>query len=41
MWDRPLPSIFHMQAAMALGKMKLHFTGVVKTLHGLFPKAFL
>jgi hypothetical protein len=30
-----------MQAAVALGKMKRHFTGVVKTSHGLFPKAFL
>jgi hypothetical protein len=25
----------------SLGKMKRHFTGVVKTAHGLFPKAFL
>jgi hypothetical protein len=30
-----------MHATVALGKMKRHFTGVVKTSHGLFPKAFL
>ena len=30
-----------MQAAVALSKMKRHFTGVVKTSHALFPKAFL
>jgi hypothetical protein len=30
-----------MQAVVALGMMKRHFTGVVKTLHDLFPKAFL
>jgi hypothetical protein len=30
-----------MHAAVALGKMKRHFTGVVKTSHDLFPKAFL
>jgi hypothetical protein len=29
-----------MQAAVALGKMKRHFTGVVKTSHALFSKAF-
>jgi hypothetical protein len=31
MWDRRLPSIFNMHAVWALGKMKLHFTGVVKS----------
>jgi hypothetical protein len=42
MWDRHLPSIFHMQAVVALtGKMKRHFTEVVKTSHGLFSKSFL
>jgi hypothetical protein len=40
-WDRHLPSLFHMQAAVALGKMKRHGTGVVKTSHGLFPKDFI
>jgi hypothetical protein len=30
-----------MQTVVALGKMTRHFTRVVKTSHGLFPKAFL
>jgi uncharacterized protein VirK/YbjX len=30
-----------MHAAVALGKMKRHFTRVVKTSHGLFPKDLL
>jgi hypothetical protein len=30
-----------MHADVALGKMKRHFTGVVKTSHGLFSKDFL
>jgi len=29
------------QAAVQVGKMGRHFIGVVKTGHGLFPKAFL
>jgi hypothetical protein len=32
--------MLHMHAAVVLGKMKRHFTGVVKTANGLFPKAF-
>jgi hypothetical protein len=40
-WDRHLPSLFHMHAVVALGKMKRHFTGVVKTSHSLSPKAFI
>jgi hypothetical protein len=30
-----------MQAVVALSKIKRHFAGVMKTSHGLFPKAFL
>jgi hypothetical protein len=41
MWDGHLPAMFHMYAAVALGKMKRHFIGVVKTALGLFPEAFL
>jgi hypothetical protein len=33
--------MFHMHVAFALGKLKRHFTGVVKTAHVLVPKAFL
>jgi hypothetical protein len=33
--------MFLMHAAVALGKMKRHFTGVVNTAHGLFRTAFL
>jgi hypothetical protein len=32
--------MFHGHAVVALGKMKRHYTGVVNTAHGLFPKAF-
>jgi hypothetical protein len=41
MWDGHLPSMFHMHAVVALGKMKRHLSDVMKTAHGLFPKAFL
>jgi hypothetical protein len=30
-----------MHVVVTLGKMKSHFTGVMKTPRGLFPKAFL
>jgi hypothetical protein len=33
--------MFHMHAAVALGKRKRHVTGVANTAHGLFPKPFL